>query len=197
MVLDHRDVPDHCINRGAIRLLVTESLPMVSPKGAMGLMQVLPKTYEEMRAQYKLGPNAFDPKNNVHAGAAYLRWLRGKYGYPAMFAAYNAGPERVDDLLARGTPLPAETQAYVSRVGDILDKSGGPDGTSINAAKLTRPDGSTVLVDPMAVSAVRATLPGEYPVGVNSVLSMGRLSQGVREDPSVAKAAIRVRGGRV
>jgi hypothetical protein len=179
------------------RTMLTESLPMVSPKGAMGLMQVLPQTYEEMRAQYKLGPNAFDPKNNIHAGAAYLRWLRGKYGYPAMFAAYNAGPERVDDLLARGTPLPAETQAYVSRVGNILDKSGGPDATSINAAKLTRPDGSTVLVDPMAISSVRAALPGEYPVGVNTVLSVGRLTQGVREDPSVAKAAIRVRGGRV
>jgi hypothetical protein len=179
------------------RTMLSEQLPMVSPKGAIGLMQVLPKTYEEMRAQYKLGPNAFDPKNNIHAGAAYLRWLRGKYGYPAMFAAYNAGPERVDDLLARGTPLPAETQAYVSRVGEILDKSGGPDGTSINTAKLTRPDGSEVLVDPMAVSSVRAVLPREYPAGVNAVLSMGRLIQGVREDPSVATAAIRVRGGRV
>ena len=179
------------------RTMLTESSPMISPKGAMGLMQVLPQTYEEMRVQYKLGSDAFDPKNNIHAGAAYLRWLRGKYGYPAMFAAYNAGPERVDDLLAHGTPLPAETQAYVSRVGDILGKSGGPDGTSINAAELTRPDGSKVLVDPMAVSAVRAVLPGEYPAGVNAVLSMGRLTQGVREDPSVAKSAIRVRGGRV
>jgi Transglycosylase SLT domain len=177
--------------------MLSENLPMVSPKGAMGLMQVLPKTYDELRLQYKLGPNAFDPKSNIYAGAAYLRWLRGKYGYPAMFAAYNAGPERVDDLLTRGKPLPDETQAYVSRVGNILDKFGGPDGTSIKAAKLTRPDGSPVLIDPMAVSSIRATQPGEYPVGVLSVISMGRLTQGVREDLSVAIAAIRIRGGRV
>jgi len=179
------------------RTMLTEKSPMVSPKGAMGLMQLLPKTYEEMRTQYGLGPNAFNPKNNIHAGAAYLRWLHGKYGYPAMFAAYNAGPERVDDLLARGKPLPAETQDYVSRVGDILDKSGGPDGTSINSATLTRPDGSPVLIDPMAVSSIRAVLPGEYPVGVQSVLTMGRLTQGVQEDRSAAMAVIRVRGGRV
>lgn len=179
------------------RTMLAEKQPMISPKGAMGLMQVLPQTYEELRAQYKLGPDAFDPKNNIPAGAAYLRWLRGKYGYPAMFAAYNAGPERVDDLLVRGKPLPAETQSYVSRVGAILDKSGGPDGASINAATFTRPDGSLVLIDPMAVSAIRASQPGEYPTGVLSVLSMGRLTQGVREDPARVTSAIRVRGGRV
>src|SRR5471032_1688620 len=72
------------------RTMLSEKLPMVSPKGAMGLMQVLPPTYAEMRAQLRLGPDAFDPKNNISAGAAYLHWLRVKYGYPAMFAAYNA-----------------------------------------------------------------------------------------------------------
>jgi hypothetical protein len=179
------------------RTMLAEKQPMISPKGAMGLMQVLPQTYEELRAQYKLGPDAFDPKNNIPAGAVYLRWLRGKYGYPAMFAAYNAGPERVDDLLMRGKPLPAETQSYVNRVGAILDKSGGPDGASINAATFTRPDGSLVLVDPMAVNAIRAPQPGEYPPEVQSVLSMGRLTQGVREDPARVTSAIRVRGGRV
>ncbi len=177
------------------RTMLTENLPMVSPKGAMGLMQVLPQTYAELRAQYKLGPDPFDPRNNIPAGAAYLRWLRGKYGYPAMFAAYNAGPERLDDLLVRGKPLPAETRSYVSRVGAILDKSG--DGASINAVRFTRPDGSPVLIDPMAVSAIRAPQTGEYPAGVQSVLGMGRLTQAVREDPSSAISAIRVRGGRV
>jgi hypothetical protein len=177
------------------RTMLTETLPMVSPKGAMGLMQVLPQTYQEMRAQYRLGPDAYDPKNNIPAGAAYLRWLRGKYGYPAMFAAYNAGPERVDDLLAHGKPLPAETQSYITRVGAILDKSG--DGAAINAATFTRPDGTPVLIDPMAVSAIRSPQSGEYPAEVQSVLSMGRLTQGVREDAMHVTSAIRARGGRV
>ena len=179
------------------RTMLTETLRMVSPKGAMGLMQVMPQTYAEMRAQYRLGPDAFDPKNNIPAGAAYLRWLRGKYGYPAMFAAYNAGPERVDDLFASGKPLPAETQSYVTRVGAILDKSGGTDGASIMSAKFTRPDGTPVWIDPLAVSSVRAPLPGEYSADVQAVLGMGRMTQGVREDAVHVTSAIRARGGRI
>jgi hypothetical protein len=177
------------------RTMLSDTTPMVSSKGAIGLMQVLPATYDEMRAQYGLGPDPFNARDNINAGAAYLKWLRGKYGYPAMFAAYNAGPGQVDDLLARGKPLPAETRTYVARVGAILDI--GADGTAINAARLTRPDGSQVLIDPLAVSAIRGVVPGEYPDGVQTVLTLGRLTQGVRETASVATAAIRIRGGKI
>jgi soluble lytic murein transglycosylase-like protein len=179
------------------RTMLSGTQRMVSAKGALGLMQVLPETYGEMRGQYRLGADPFEPEDNIQAGAAYLRWLRGKYGYPAMFAAYNAGPERVDDLLTTGKALPAETQAYVARVGAILDGHGGPDGASINAARFTRPDGSIVLIDPMAVTAVRAVLEGEYAAEVHAVLQMGRLTQGIREVPQFAISAIRIRGGKV
>jgi hypothetical protein len=54
-----------------------------------------------------------------------------------------------------------------------------------------------VLIDPLAVSSIRAAFPGEYPDGVLTVLFMGRLTQGVREDIDVAAAAIRIRGGKV
>jgi hypothetical protein len=161
------------------RTMLTQTQPMVSSKGAIGLMQVLPATYGEMRAQYGLGADPFDAKDNINAGAAYLKWLRRKYGYPAMFAAYNAGPGQVDDLLASGKPLPAETRTYVARVGAILEGSG--DGSVINAATFTRPDGTPVLVDPMAVSAIRGVSAGEYPDGVQSVLTMGRMTQAVRD----------------
>lgn len=177
------------------RTMLTQTQPMVSSKGAIGLMQVLPATYDEMRVQYALGSDPFKPTDNINAGAAYLKWLRGKYGYPAMFAAYNAGPGQVDDLLARGKSLPAETRAYVARVGAILGKSS--DGSAIDAVKLTRPDGSDVLIDPLAVSAIRAVLPGEYPEGIQTVLTMGRLTQGVRETAAAATAAIRIRGGKI
>lgn len=179
------------------RTMLTQTQPMVSAKGAMGLMQVLPKTYEDMRAQYKLGPNPFDPKDNINAGAGYLRWLRTKYGYPTLFAAYNAGPGQVDDVLGGGRQLPAETRIYVARVGEILGKAGGGDGALINAVRLTRPDGSPVLVDPLAVSLIRAPIPGEYPDGVQSVLHMGRLIQAVQEPIAKATAAIRIQGGKV
>jgi len=179
------------------RTMLTDAQPMISAKGALGLMQVLPQTYQEMRVQYKLGPNPFDPKDNINAGAGYLRWLRAKYGFPNMFAAYNAGPGEVDNVLGGEKRLPTETQTYVARVGDILGKSGGPDGTFINAAKFTRPDGASVLIDPLAVSSIRAAIPGEYPDGVLTVLSMGRLTQGVREDMRAVAAAIRIRGGKL
>ena len=176
------------------RTMLTETQKMVSPKGAIGLMQVMPATYAEMRSQYALGPDPFNTKDNINAGAAYLKWLRGKYGYPAMFAAYNAGPGQVDDLLASGKPLPAETRTYVARVGAILNDG---DGTRIDAAKLTRPDGTDVLVDPLAVTAIRAPLQDEYPEGVQAVLSLGRMTQAGREPVATVTAAIRVRGGKV
>lgn len=75
------------------RIMLAENQRIVSPAGAVGLMQLLPGTYEEMRAQYGLGADAFDPHDNIYAGAAYLKWLHHRYGNPGMFAAYNAGPE--------------------------------------------------------------------------------------------------------
>src|SRR5581483_3555903 len=121
------------------RTMLSEGQPMVSNRGALGLMQLLPGTYDEMRQQYRLGPDPFRPHDNIMAGAAYLRWLKGKYPFPALFAAYNAGPQRVDDLLSHGTALPAETQAYIAGITKILGGDGGPDGTSILAVNLTRP----------------------------------------------------------
>ena len=177
------------------RTMLSDTEPMVSSRGALGLMQVLPETYQDMRAQYRLGPDPFVPKDNINAGAGYLRWLRGKYGYPAMFAAYNAGPGQVDDVLGGHKPLPAETQSYVARVAAILGEPS--DGALVNAARFTRPDGTSVLIDPLAVSRVRAAEPGEYPDGVQTVLSMGRLTQAVREDIGAVTGAIRIRGGKV
>ena len=180
------------------RTMLSEKMPMVSEKGALGIMQVMPQTYTEIRARYRLGPDPFDPYDNIQAGAAYLRWLKSKYAYPAIFAAYNAGSQRVDELLAQGTPLPEETRSYVDRIGAILNGSGENDGTYINALRLTRPDGSPVLIDPFVVRSVRATLSGEYVPGVRAVVRLGgRLSQGVREEPAAVRAAILMRGGEI
>jgi len=177
------------------RTMLTGSQRMVSAKGAMGLMQLLPQTYEDMRAQYRLGADPFEPRDNISAGAGYLRFLRGKYGYPTMFAAYNAGPGQVEDIMGGSKKLPAETRAYVARIGEILGK--GRDGAMIDAIKLTRPDGESVLVDPLAVGSVRAPLPGEYDDSVQAVLAMGRLTQAVREPVATVAAAIRIRGGKL
>ena len=127
----------------------------------------------------------------------FRSWLKGKYGFPALFAAYNAGPQRVEDLLERGVALPAETQAYVAGIDRILGGQGGPDGSSIIAVSLTRPDGSPVKIDPIAVLSVREAFAGEYPASVKTVLRFDRRSQAVTEDIESVTRAIRARGGRV
>lgn len=93
----------------------------VSPAGAMGLMQLMPATWAAMRARYGLGRDPFDPRDNIMAGAAYLRAMYDRYGdTAAMLAAYNAGPGRYDDYRARGRPLPAETIAYVTQIAPAI-----------------------------------------------------------------------------
>lgn len=90
---------------------------VTSPVGAMGLMQIMPETYDEMRAEYGLGNDPYDPHDNILAGAAYIRQMYDLYGSPGFLAAYNAGPGRLDDYLTRNRPLPAETRHYVAMIG--------------------------------------------------------------------------------
>src|ERR1700742_2336169 len=87
-----------------------------SPVGAMGLMQVMPPTYEELRVRHGLGDDPYDPHNNILAGTAYIREMYDRYGSPGFLAAYNAGPDRLDAWLTDGTPLPDETVSYLSSV---------------------------------------------------------------------------------
>jgi len=90
--------------------------PIRSRAGAMGLMQLMPATWAEMRDAYGLGPNPDDPRANIMAGTAYLRLMVDRFGYPGLFAAYNAGPGRYAVYLAGKSPLPAETIAYVDGI---------------------------------------------------------------------------------
>ena len=92
----------------------------VSGAGAMGLMQLMPGTWKDVRRTLNLGVDPFDPHDNIAAGAAYLRWLHDRYGDAGFLAAYNAGPGRYDDHLATGRPLPAETVSYVAQVRTLI-----------------------------------------------------------------------------
>ena len=91
---------------------------VVSRVGAMGLMQILPSTGEELAAREGVhwrGPQTlFDPVVNVRLGVAYLRELTDRYGITSMaLAAYNWGPGHIDRRLDRGTPLPTVYPALV------------------------------------------------------------------------------------
>jgi hypothetical protein len=93
---------------------------ITSNVGAMGLMQVMPGTYDELRLRYDLGEDPFDPHNNILAGVAYMREMYDIYGAPGFLAAYNAGPRRLDDYLANNRPLPDETRRYVALIAPNL-----------------------------------------------------------------------------
>ena len=85
-----------------------------SPKGAMGLMQLMPATVR----RYAVG-NPFDPQANIDAGTRHLRTLLDEFGTHGGLAAYNAGEGTVRRF--RGVPPYPETRHYVSRVLDIVD----------------------------------------------------------------------------
>ena len=89
----------------------------VSPKGAQGLMQLMPKTASTLGV-----PNAFDPKANVEGGTKYLRELLERYNFDLVkaLAAYNAGPQRVEQF--KGVPPYYETRAYVARIVKDFNK---------------------------------------------------------------------------
>ena len=109
--------------------------PITSHAGAMGLMQMMPETWIELRDRYGLGADAYDPRDNILAGTAYLRELYARYGYPCLFAAYNAGPARFDEYLFDRRPLPDETRTYLAVLGqsgfEALPTSVRPSGTNL------------------------------------------------------------------
>ena len=99
-------------------------LPIRSSAGAIGLMQLMPGTWADMTARHGLGNDPDDPRANILGGAAYLRVLHDRFGFPALFAAYHAGPARYGEHLA-GRPLPPETIAYAAAVTRGLLPSDG------------------------------------------------------------------------
>lgn len=90
---------------------------IVSVKGAIGCMQIMPATWAYLTARYNLGADPFDARMNMIGGAMYLAELAARYGWPGALAAYNAGPGRYQRYVRGGAPLPAETIAYTARLG--------------------------------------------------------------------------------
>jgi hypothetical protein len=96
---------------------VLDGRPSTPAAGAMGLMQIMPDTYAVISAREGLGSNPYDPRDNILAGANYLREMYDRFGYPGLFAAYNAGPDRFEAYLHDGAPLPDETWQYLAAIG--------------------------------------------------------------------------------
>lgn len=116
----------------------------VSPKGAQGLMQLMPKTASQLGVQ-----NAFDPQANVEGGTRYLRELLERYDFDLIkaLAAYNAGPQRVEQY--GGVPPYYETKAYVARIVRDFNKK------KLAAKAATQPTAQK----PTAKKSARAQVP--------------------------------------
>ncbi len=92
----------------------------LSPKGAIGLMQIMPATWAALRQRYHLGSDPYDPHDNILGGTALLRELYDRFGAGGFLAAYNAGPSRYLAFLTQGLPLKVETQLYLAKLARLL-----------------------------------------------------------------------------
>jgi hypothetical protein len=151
----------------------------ISSAGAMGLMQIMPDTWAELRVRHRLGRDPYDPRDNILAGAAYLREMYDRYGSPGFLAAYNAGPGRYEEYLA-GRPLPAETRAYVAALVPSFGGGDLPGAITVAAADprawtraplfITRADGMTS-VDPAQAESPPGDAPAAAPVREASAIT--------------------------
>jgi len=137
-------VPEHWI-RSVMRVESAGEPRARSRKGAMGLTQIMPETWTELRARYNLGTDPYDPRDNILAGAAYLREMYDRYGAPGFLAAYNAGPGRYENHLATGRSLPDETQDYVAIIAPMIG------GKQVNGKIVAVADSLTLARSPLFV----------------------------------------------
>ena len=153
--------------RAVMRAESADDPRAISPKGAMGLMQIMPATWAELRVRHRLGADPYNVRDNIIAGSGYIRELLDRYGSPGWIAAYNAGPGRYDEAL-NGHPLPTETRAYVAAVASAIG-SGGTVTAAAHPLAWTRsplfiaqPDRRSV-VDPIPAGRSSVTAPTAAP----------------------------------
>ncbi|WP_341724063.1 lytic transglycosylase domain-containing protein [Pseudoxanthomonas putridarboris] len=135
--------------------------PIVSHAGAMGLMQIMPATWAELRRRHGFGDDPHDPRENILAGAAYLREMADRFGVPGAFAAYHAGPGRYTAHVLHAAPLPMETRRYLVQVS----AAAGLDGAS-HAADSPDAAGDSLF----AITHPNRTAHGETPASPHSRL---------------------------
>lgn len=148
-------VPENWI-RSVMRVESAGRTAAVSHAGAMGLMQVMPGTYAELRSRYGLGADPFDVRDNVMAGTAYLREMFDRYGAPGFLAAYNAGPGRWEEHLAGRRALPGETVGYLAKLAPMLDVGAAPVRSSEPSLPAPSPFQASIFVALHSAPPVRA-----------------------------------------
>ena len=142
--------------------------PIVSQAGAMGLMQVMPATYNEMRRKHGLGSDPYDPHDNIIAGTAYLREMYNLFGAPGFLGAYNCGPGCYGDYLAGKRSLPGETRRYIAAVAPRLNRTTAPNGADIVVVSAPPPA-------PPVVAVAEAAPPSPPPAPASRPITVAAL----------------------
>jgi hypothetical protein len=130
----------------------------VSPKGAQGLMQLMPGTATQLGV-----PNAFDPQANIEGGTKYLRELLERYNFDLVkaLAAYNAGPQRVEKF--GGVPPFYETRAYVARIVKDFNKKKAAQDKASQSASVSKKSGNPVSAKARHSDATKTETAGVRP----------------------------------
>lgn len=186
-------IPEHWIY-AVMRAESAGRVNATSPVGAQGLMQIMPATWAVLRARYGLGSNAYDPRDNIMAGAAYIREMYDQFGAPGFLGAYNAGPGRYGDYVIKGRSLPAETRAYMAKIAPaIAGGSQAPSNLAPSRAALPVQPGWTHA----ALFAVRADRSSLVSSGVAESPSPDRERPARAQENAVPNALFAQISGRV
>lgn len=133
--------------------------PLVSRAGAVGLMQIMPETYAELRGRHAfLGPDPSVPRDNILAGTAYLKELFDRFGAPGFVAAYNCGPGCYAAHQAGRRRLPRETRAYLQALAPVV-APGGRGGGGRATAKARAPAPRILLAERAGPGCTSARVP--------------------------------------
>ncbi len=193
------------------RMTTNNGKVLTSSAGAIGLMQVMPGTYDLMRWQYGLGANPADPHDNIMAGTAYLREMYDLFGAPGFLAAYNCGPACYAGHLAGKQRLPRETKMYLAALTPNLrgaaprepSQSAGASAIEVavvpaDAPRSARTAGEVVVaMAPPPVADTPAVVPPAIPVAapVAVVVEPKRMESQARRNAGDPCGPIPRRGG--
>lgn len=161
-------IPEHWI-RAVMQVESAGDRTAVSSAGAMGLMQVMPGTWTELRTRYGLSSDPFEARDNILAGTAYLREMLDRYGtIGGMLAAYNAGPGRYDEYLSAERELPAETRSYVATLVPMLKGEATASAMIAAGPRVSDWRDAGLFVPPFGSGTASALDPGEHGNGAAS-----------------------------
>lgn len=136
-----------------------------SPAGAMGLMQIMPDTYQELESEYGLGNDPYDPRDNIMAGAAYIHEMYELFGAPGFLAAYNCGPACYENYVSGHGRLPTETRHYVAMLSPRI--SGATPATveyAMNTPPRPRPAAPRSEPPPQPIRVAELSAPAPRPI---------------------------------